>query len=78
MIDEQIREGDYVICERRSTAVNGETVVAILPGGDATLKKFYLEPEGRIRLQPANPKMSPIYPERVEIRGVVVGVLRKY
>jgi repressor LexA len=78
MIDEQIREGDYVICERRSTAVNGETVVAILPGGEATLKKFYREPDGRIRLQPANPKLSPTYPERVEIRGVVGGVLRKY
>ncbi|MGO8703256.1 MAG: transcriptional repressor LexA [Candidatus Brocadiia bacterium] len=78
MIDEQIREGDYVICERRSTAVNGETVVAILPGGEATLKKFYLEPNGRIRLQPANPKLSPTYADRIEIRGVVVGVLRKY
>jgi len=78
MIDEQIREGDYVICERRSSAVNGETVVAILPGGEATLKKFYREPNGRIRLQPANPKLAPTYAERVEIRGVVVGVLRKY
>jgi len=78
MIDEQIREGDYVICERRSTADNGQTVVAILPGGEATLKKFYREPNGRIRLQPANPKLSPTYAERVEIRGVVVGVLRKY
>jgi repressor LexA len=78
MIDEQIREGDYVICERRSSAVNGETVVAILPGGEATLKKFYREPNGRVRLQPANPKLTPTYAERVEIRGVVVGVLRKY
>lgn len=78
MIDEQIREGDYVICERRSTAVNGETVVAILPGGEATLKKFYRESNGRIRLQPANPKLSPTYADHIEIRGVVVGVLRKY
>jgi len=78
MIEEQIRDGDYVICERRSTAVNGETVVAVLPTGEATLKKFHLEPGGRIRLQPANPKMSPTYPERVEIRGVVIGVLRRY
>jgi repressor LexA len=78
MIEEQIRDGDYVICERRSTAVNGETVVAVLPTGEATLKKFHLEPDGRIRLQPANPKMSPTYPKRIEIRGVVIGVLRKY
>ena len=78
MIDEHIRDGDYVICERRNTAANGETVVAVLPSGDATLKKFYLERDGRIRLQPANPKMTAFYPERVEIRGVVVGVLRKY
>jgi repressor LexA len=78
MIEEQICDGDYVICERRAAAVNGETVVAVLPTGEATLKKFYREPDGRIRLQPANPKMSPTYPKRVEVRGVVVGVLRKY
>lgn len=78
MIEEHIRDGDYVICERRSTAENGETVVAILPSGEATLKKFFLEKDGRIRLQPANPAMQPIYAEHVEIRGVVVGVLRKY
>ena len=78
MIEEQIRDGDYVICERRSSAANGETVVAVLPNGEATLKKFHLDRDGRIRLQPANTKMAPTYPKRVEIRGVVVGVLRKY
>lgn len=78
MIEEQIRDGDYVICERRETAANGETVVAVLPNGEATLKKFYREPDGRIRLQPANAALAPIYTERVTIRGVVVGVLRKY
>ena len=78
MIDEHIRDGDYVICERRSTARNGETVVAILENGEATLKKFYREPGGRIRLQPANPEITPIHPEHVEIHSVVIGVLRRY
>ena len=92
MIDEQIRDGDYVICERRSIARNGETAVAILNNGEATLKKFFREPAGAngqgdcIGLQPArrpaggpaHPNMPPLYPEQVEIRGVVIGVLRKY
>ena len=60
MIDEQIRDGDYVVCERRSAPRNGETVVALLPDDEATLKKFYKE-GGRIRLQPANPNFKPIY-----------------
>ena len=77
MIDEQIRDGDFVIVEKRATARDGETVVAILEGGDATLKKFYKE-KGRIRLQPANPTMQPIYAPNVTIQGVVIGVLRKY
>ena len=77
MIDEHIRDGDYVIVQRRVTARNGETVVALLPDGDATLKKFYREP-GRIRLQPANPDLEPIYVPDVAIQGVVIGVLRKY
>jgi repressor LexA len=77
MIDEQIRDGDFVIVEKRATARDGETVVAILPDGDATLKKFYKE-KGRIRLQPANPTMQPIYAPNVTIQGVVIGVLRKY
>jgi len=76
MIDEQIRDGDYVICERRSEARNGETVVALLEGGEATLKKFYKE-RGRIRLQPANPDFSPIYVDNAEIQGVVIGVIRR-
>jgi repressor LexA len=77
MIDEQIRDGDYVIIEKRNTAQNGETVVALLPDGEATLKKFYRE-EGRIRLQPANPDMQPIYVDDCQIQGVVIGVLRCY
>ena len=77
MIEEHIRDGDYVIVEKRSTARNGETVVALLEDGSATLKKFYRE-NGRIRLQPANPNMSPLYVDSVRIQGVVIGVLRKY
>jgi len=77
MIDEHIRDGDYVIVENRKTARNGETVVALINGEEVTLKKFYKE-KNRIRLQPANPKMKPIYVKDVEIRGVVVGVVRKY
>jgi len=77
MIDEQIRDGDYVIVEKREQARDGETVVAIVGDGEATLKKFYKE-KGRIRLQPANPDMKPIYTDHVIVQGVVIGVLRKY
>ena len=77
MIDEQIRDGDYVIVEKRSQARNGETVVALLEDGDATLKTFYRE-KGRIRLQPANEMMKPIYVKTCRIQGIVIGVLRKY
>ena len=77
MIDEQIRDGDYVIVEPRKTAHNGEAVVALLPNGEVTLKKFYRE-KGRIRLQPANPDLKPIYARKVRIQGVVIGILRRY
>ena len=77
MIDEQIRDGDLVVVERRETARNGETVVALLDSGEATLKKFYRE-KGRIRLQPANPDFPPLYVDDLCIQGVVVGVLRSY
>ena len=76
MIDDQIRDGDYVICERRSSARNGETVVALLEDGEATLKRFYREQE-RIRLQPANSEFKPIFVDNVDIQGVVRGVIRK-
>lgn len=76
MVDEHICDGDYVICERRSEARDGETVVALLEDGEATLKKLFKE-EGRVRLQPANPKYEPIYTDRVNIQGVVIGVIRK-
>jgi repressor LexA len=79
MIDEQIRDGDFVIVEDRKTAVNGEMVIALVSGADVTLKKFYRD-NGRIRLQPANPAMQPILvaPDQLQIQGVVVGVMRKY
>jgi repressor LexA len=80
MIDEQIRDGDLVVVHERSTARNGETVVALVGGTHATVKKLYREPDGRIRLQPANPALTPIYvrPEDCLIQGVVIGVIRKY
>jgi repressor LexA len=79
MIDEQIRDGDWVVVEDRKTADNGEMVIALVDGQDVTLKKFYKE-SNRIRLQPANPAMQPIYvdPDGLQIQGVVVGVMRKY
>jgi repressor LexA len=77
MIEEQIRDGDLVVVERRDTARDGETVVALLDDGEATLKKFYKE-AGRVRLQPANAAYAPIYVDNVHIQGVVVGVLRRY
>jgi len=75
MIGDGIFDGDYVVVEKRNTAQNGETVVALLPDGDATLKKFYREAD-HIRLQPANPGMGPIYAKDVTIQGVVKGVFR--
>jgi len=79
MIDEQIRDGDYVIIEDRKTANNGEVVIALLNGSDATLKKWYLE-GSNIRLQPANPAMQPIVVplDQVQLQGVVIGVMRRY
>lgn len=80
MIEEQIRDGDYVVVEKREVADNGETVVALLNGSEATLKKFYREKNGMIRLQPANAKLAPIYveAEACQIQGVVIAILRKF
>ena len=79
MIDEQIRDGDIVIVEDRKTAENGEMVIALLDASEATLKTFHRE-KGRIRLQPANPAMEPIVVdgERVQVQGVVIGLMRRY
>ena len=78
MIEDHIADGDYVIIERRETAKDGEIVVALLDDGTATLKRFYKE-RGRIRLQPANSTMNPIYVDKdIRIQGVLIGVLRTY
>jgi repressor LexA len=80
MIEEQIRDGDFVVVNERQSADNGETVIALVGGNSATVKKYYRERDGRIRLQPANDQMAPIYVHEndVMIQGVVVGVLRRY
>jgi repressor LexA len=80
MIDEQIRDGDFVIVENRTEAHDGEMVIALLRGENVTLKKLFREPGGRVRLQPANPLMEPLVVEAADVRiqGVVIGVLRKY
>lgn len=75
MIEDGIHEGDYVLVERRNDARDGETVVAILENDEATLKRFYRQ-KNRFKLEPANATLKPIYVDKVEIRGVVVGVVR--
>lgn len=77
MIEDQIRDGDYVIVQRSATAHNGQTVVALLNNGEATLKKFYRERRG-IRLQPANERYEPILVKNCQIQGIVIGVVRVY
>jgi repressor LexA len=80
MIEDHICSGDYVLAERTSSVKNGDIVVALIGGTEATLKRFYLEADGRVRLQPANAAMSPIYadPATLEIQGRVLAVMRKY
>lgn len=80
MVDEQIRDGDFVIVNERKTADNGEMVIALLHGTGATVKRFYRERDGRIRLQPANEHVAPLYVHENDIlvQGVVVGVIRRY
>lgn len=80
MIDEQIREDDLIILQSQQTAENGQTVVALIDGNDATVKRFY-RGKNHVRLDPANPRYKPIIvrpPDRLQIQGVVVGVIRKY
>jgi len=80
MIDEQIRDGDYIVVSQQDKAENGQMVVALVGGDSATVKKLYREPGERIRLQPANVTMDPIVVDArdVQVQGVVVGVIRKY
>jgi repressor LexA len=75
MIDASIADGDYVVIEKRPTANPGDIVVACTGAGEATLKYWYPE-KNRVRLQPANRKMKPIYARDVKVLGVVVGVVR--
>jgi repressor LexA len=79
MIDEGIRDGDYIIVEGRDAANSGETVVALI-GDEATVKKYFPETDGKVRLQPANATMKPIFvsEDDLRIRGVVVGLMRHY
>lgn len=77
MIDAGILDGDYVVVEQQETANNGDVVVALLENGFATLKRFFKE-KARIRLQPANSTMEPIYATNVRIQGRVAGVIRRY
>ena len=80
MIDDQIREDDFIILQSQQTAENGQTVVALIDGSDATVKRFYAD-RNYVRLEAANPNYQPIIvrpPERLQIQGVVVGVIRKY
>ena len=78
MRDEGIFDGDYVLVDQRSSARNGERVVALLPNGETTLKTYFKEKDGRIRLQPANAEFKPIIVDDCSIQGVVIGVLRRY
>ncbi len=77
MIEVGINDGDYVVIEQQDNAINGEIVVALLNNGMATLKKYFKE-AARVRLEPANRQMSPIYATDVTIQGKVVGLIRKY
>ena len=79
MMDEQIRDGDIVIVEDRKKPHNGETVLALLDGSNVTLKTYFLE-SNNVRLQPANPALSPLLlkPASVHIQGIVLAVMRKY
>ncbi len=80
MIDDQIRDGDVVVVHDRNAADNGDMVIAMLEGSSATVKRYYRERDGRIRLQPSNDQMAPIYvrEDQMQVRGIVVGVLRRY
>lgn len=75
MIDEGIFDGDIVIAKKQSVADNGDTVVAVIDDNEATLKKIYVE-NGKIKLQPANPKYKPLFRQEVDIQGVVVKIIR--
>jgi repressor LexA len=80
MIEDHICSGDFVLAEKTDSVRNGEIVVALVDGSEATLKRFYREPDGRVRLQPANAAMEPIFVNsaNLQIQGRVLAVMRKY
>jgi len=79
MIDDGVHDGDYIVVNRREKATNGEMIVALV-NGEATLKRFYREGDGRVRLQPANERMGPMFfrEDEVDVQGIVVGLMRRY
>lgn len=77
MIEEHIADGDFVVIQKKDSARDGQIVAVRDEDGEATLKRFYKE-KNRVRLEPANKTMKPIFRDRVEILGVLVGVVRKY
>lgn len=77
MIEDHIADGDYVIIRKQDTARDGQIVAVLDPEGETTLKRFYRE-KNRVRLEPANSAMRPIYRDKVDIMGILVGVVRKY
>jgi len=77
MIEDQIADGDFVVVRRSKTARDGDIIVALVENSEATLKRFYREKK-RIRLEPANSNMKPIYAKDVDVLGIVVGVIRQY
>jgi repressor LexA len=80
MIDDHICSGDYVLVQRTAEVRDGEIVVALVDGSEATLKRFYREPNGKVRLQPANSGMQPIIVDQsaLEVQGRVLAVVRKF
>jgi repressor LexA len=80
MVEDHICNGDFVLVKKTESAKNGDIVVALIGGTEATLKRYYSEPDGRVRLQPANSSMEPILvdPANLQIQGRVLGVMRKY
>jgi repressor LexA len=80
MIEDHICNGDFVLIEKTDSVRNGDIVVALVDGSEATLKRYYTEPDGRVRLQPANSSMSPIFvdPANLQLQGRLLAVMRKY
>jgi repressor LexA len=80
MVDDHIVDGDYILVEKTATANNRDLVVALVRGEETTLKRFFREPGGKVRLQPANAQMKPIVvpAKDVQVQGRVIGVLRRY